>query len=303
VLLSPDKKENVNPYESWAAIVALKPAAVGKSRLAALPDPLRRRLAVQMALDALTALAATTSHLVVVSDSSTIRRRLQLAGIAADVIADPKPGGLNNALRAGEATVRDAGARRVLACVGDLPALTASAVATVISTMGRIPADRPRRGFVADRDGTGSTMLLADGVPLDPHFGRGSAAAHRSSGAVELNHLADGAVAERSHDNDPDGDIARARTDVDDPDDLPRAIAIGVGTNTASLISNNRLADYTVVTITGINDAMGFTGRSESGQEFAFSDVELDASIGRPAVGDRLHAAVADDHVISLWAR
>lgn len=308
----PDKMVAVMSYESrptglqaigrqdWTAVVALKPAAVGKSRLAALAAPLRRRLAVQMALDTLTALASATARLVVVSNSTTIRDRLRRAGITADVIADPDPGGLNNALRAGESVLKAAGARKVLACVGDLPALTTEAVDAVIATMVDLGPRSGHRGFVADHDGTGSTMLLADGVSLDPRFGAGSAAAHRASGAVDLARLA----------SDPgtdspgaDGILRRARTDVDDPDDLPRAIGVGVGRHTASLIGNGRLADYVSLTVTGSADsAVHFTATSDSGREFTFSDTEVDAAIGSPRIGDRLHAAVDEVRVISVWS-
>lgn len=286
-------------YPDWAAVVALKPATIGKSRLAALPGPLRHRLAAMMALDTLAALASATSRLVVVSDSTTVDRRLQRAGIDAVVITDPEPGGLNNALRAGEAVLRADRQRAVLACVGDLPTLTPGAVRAVIDAMTLAANQQHRRGFVADLAGTGSTMLLADRVGLDPRFGPGSAAAHRSSGAADLAALR---TATPLPDRCVGDEFLRARTDVDAPKDLPGAIRVGVGPHTASLIADGRLADYAELTITRlpVGGRHRYKAISTSGQEFSIAAdaIETDVSL---SVGQRLHAAVRGDLPVSAW--
>jgi 2-phospho-L-lactate guanylyltransferase len=75
------------------------------------------------------------------------------------------------------------------------------------------------RCFVADAAGTGTTLLTAAGVPLDPRFGRDSAAAHAGAGAVPL-----------------DGGWPGLRRDVDTPADLAAAVRLGVGTATAALL-------------------------------------------------------------------
>src|SRR5690349_16450440 len=68
----------------------------------------------------------------------------------------------------------------------------------------------------ADRAGTGTTLLLAaPGEPLDPRFGRGSAAAHAATGAVRV-----GAA------------LRSLRCDVDTPHDLAVAAELGLGTFT-----------------------------------------------------------------------
>jgi 2-phospho-L-lactate guanylyltransferase len=64
---------------------------------------------------------------------------------------------------------------------------------------------------VPDLPGTGTVLLAAPaGVPLDPRFGVGSAAAHEASGARRL-----------------DGDWPTLRRDVDTADDLAAAYALG----------------------------------------------------------------------------
>jgi hypothetical protein len=85
--------------------------------------------------------------------------------------------GLNEAYRHGATLL----GRHVGALQADLPALRPAELAAAIA------AADGKRAFVPDRQGTGTTLLIAaPGEPLDPRFGVGSAAAHRSSGAIEL---------------------------------------------------------------------------------------------------------------------
>lgn len=285
-----DRMPSVMSYpRSWSAVVALKPTSVAKSRLGELPAPLRQRLAGQMALDTLTALAAATDRLVVVTDAPAMARTLGQAGISAKVLVEPDPAGLNNALRAGEGFLRSNGAERVLACVGDLPALDPESIETATRLMLR---EGRARAFVPDHSGIGSTMLMADGVDLDPHFGGGSAAAHRDSGAVPIT----------------GPDLARLRADVDAPDDLPPAVGLGVGAHTGSLITDGRLADYTAVTVAAATQAIPTSGPagdyrviSDAGIRFALPAAVIDPAIRFLRPGQRLHAAVGEHGVISAW--
>ena len=98
---------------------------------------------------------------------------------------------------------------------GDLPALQTRELAEALS-----PARAHRRSFVADRHGSGTSALFAFGVPLDPRFGADSAHRHRESGAVELT-----------------GAWPGLRCDIDTPDDLLAATALGLGAATTSAIS------------------------------------------------------------------
>ena len=76
-----------------------------------------------------------------------------------------------------------------------------------------------QRAFVADAQGTGTTLLTAVGVPLDPRFGHGSADSHRSGGAVPLT-----------------GHWPGLLRDVDTEADLRAAVALGAGPRTAALV-------------------------------------------------------------------
>jgi 2-phospho-L-lactate guanylyltransferase len=72
---------------------------------------------------------------------------------------------------------------------------------------------------VADAHGTGTTLLTAVGTALLPAFGPGSAAAHLAGGAVPLA-----------------GDWPGLLRDVDTPDDLRAALALGAGPRTRALL-------------------------------------------------------------------
>jgi len=98
---------------------------------------------------------------------------------------------------------------------GDLPALQASELSEALSQ-----ARSHRRSFVADHHASGTSALFAFGVPLDPRFGADSAQRHRDSGAVELT-----------------GAWPGLRCDIDTPDDLLAATALGIGSGTIRAIS------------------------------------------------------------------
>lgn len=261
--------------------MALKPAAVSKSRLGVLPAPLRQRLAQCMALDTLSALAAATDRLIVVSDDPTIEARLRQAGVPAQVLPEPTPDGMNAALRFGDQVLRDAGCTTVLGAVGDLPALTDAAVRDLLDRLTGV-----RRAFVPDHTGYGSTMLIARAGELDPRFQGASADAHRRSGAVPV--------------DDPD---PRLTSDVDAVDDLRAVIELGVGAHTASLVAGDRLGDYLAVTVAEpAPDRNGsYVVITEAGVRLRLAEEQLDRQIRFLRPGQRLHA-VADDHrLLSAW--
>lgn len=263
------------------AVVALKPAEVSKSRLGALPVPLRRRLARCMALDTLSALATATDQLVVVSDDQTIGSRLQRAGIRALVVPEPDPGGMNEALRLGDQLLLDRGFTRVLAAVGDLPAITADAVRRVLDRSAELP-----RAFVADHSGYGTTMLIAAAGALDPRFQGASAQAHRMSGAVPV--------------ADPD---PRLTSDVDAVEDLPAVIALGVGPHTAGLVAGDRIGDYVGVTVAEPAPDRGgdYVVITDAGIRVPLPADILDAEISFLRPGQRLHAVTDGDRLLWAW--
>ncbi|GAA4530077.1 2-phospho-L-lactate guanylyltransferase [Amycolatopsis samaneae] len=197
-------------------IVPMKRPRLGKSRL-------RGALAAERHADLVLALAADT--LAAVTSAARVRRVLlvaaepatvaALAELGVEIVAEPGDGGLNAALRHGESVLRaDDPAAVIGAMQADLPALRAEDLTAALTEAAG------RRAFVADRQGTGTTLLLsAPGGALGPRFGTGSARAHERSGAIPLTTPA-----------------PSLRSDVDTPGDLDHACALGVGKHTAALL-------------------------------------------------------------------
>jgi 2-phospho-L-lactate guanylyltransferase len=197
------------PPTAWGLVVPVKRLRVAKTRLQAYGDALRQDLALAVAVDVVTAALASkaVAEVLVVTDDDRAREELAAAG--ASVVPDAPDAGLNPALAHGAALLSAGlGAATVSA---DLPALRPEELTAALQA---VPA--AQRAFVADHAGTGTTLLAAPpGLSLAPAYGAASRAGHLTSGAVEL----------------PAG--PGLRTDVDTPDDLRRALALGVGTATA----------------------------------------------------------------------
>jgi 2-phospho-L-lactate guanylyltransferase len=132
--------------------------------------------------------------------------------LGARVVPDRPGAGLNAALRFGADAVAGYDRPRA-ALAADLPALRPDELTTALSLAWR-------RSFVADAEGSGTVLLAAPpGVPLDPRFGAGSAAAHAASGADALT-----------------GDWPGLRRDVDTPADLRAVLELGAGPYTSAVI-------------------------------------------------------------------
>lgn len=189
----------------WTVLVPIRALPDAKSRLSS------------------TVAAALFEPLVAAIRADTLAAVRAAAPVARTVVVSDRPGdgvtlvqtstGLNGALRDGAALARRCWpGDGVAALVGDLPALRAEELATALDDASERPC-----AFVADREGTGTTLLTArPGVDLDPRFGAGSARLHRAI-AVEL---AGG---------------AGLRHDVDTADDLAAAALVGLGTHTAGV--------------------------------------------------------------------
>ncbi|MDM7832662.1 2-phospho-L-lactate guanylyltransferase [Cellulomonas edaphi] len=202
----------------WVVVVPVKVATEGKSRLAGVLDErVRAALVRAMALDTVDA-ALAASHvrrvLVVTADPA-------LSGSSFGVVPEPartsRPP-LDAAVLAGVAAARAAAPGvAVAALLGDLPALQPADLDAALALAATVP-----RGFVADAEGTGTTLLTALGaVDPVPHFGTGSAAAHAAAGHVRL-----------------DVPLASSvRRDVDLPADLEALEATRVGRRTAALLA------------------------------------------------------------------
>lgn len=209
---------------AWSAIVPVKPLPAAKTRLSMPIDSgiATAELAVAFLCDVLAALAdtpAVAQALVATSDPV-------VAGVAescgAVVVDDSGHAGINAAGRWAASQASVAGPLVVL--VADLPCLTPRALSHVLDAA----VDHPV-AFVADADGTGTTMWTSL-TPLanESHFGPGSRAAHRVSGAVDL-------VARVPA--DAAGPWLPARLDVDTVADLARARSLGLGPASAALLS------------------------------------------------------------------
>ena len=199
-------------------IIAVKRLVAAKSRLAALFEPeARERVVLAMLIDTITAardVAAVRSVTVVTPDPLASRAARDLgAAVVADPTGPDHPDPLNNAILAACGPVSET-TSNIVVLQGDLPALQPGELSDALVSAALVP-----RSFVPDRQGTGTAALFAFGVPLDPRFGTGSARRHRDSGAVELVGVWPG-----------------LRCDIDTPDDLAAAQALGVGAATAAAV-------------------------------------------------------------------
>ncbi|TWS19493.1 2-phospho-L-lactate guanylyltransferase [Tsukamurella asaccharolytica] len=209
-------------------VTAVKSLEAAKSRFAAPGDGRREAvpgLVLAMLLDTLATAAATPGvvGVHVVSPDPAVRAAAEAAG--ARTVDEPAPGGLNAALEAGARAARaeHGPGVAVLALQADLPGVTpAELTAFLAATAGR-------RGFAPDHAGTGTAALYAPpGTALRAAFGPDSAAAHRAGGAAR--HA---------------GPWPGLRTDVDTPQDLAGAGALGERTAAVLAAADREFASKT----------------------------------------------------------
>src|ERR1700761_608331 len=228
---------------SWTVLLPVKVLARAKSGLAVLAGDRRRELALALASDTVAAVVACPEVArVLVVTSDPVAGPL-LAALGAIIVADEPadlsvslgslsaagaaPGvlgqlgvqdALNAALRHGAAVAerRWPGAG-LAALTADLPALSPAELAVAL----RAAADAPgRAAFVPDAAGIGTTLYaVPPGGEFRPLFGGASRARHAGSGAAELAF----------------DDTTGLRRDVDTPDDLRAALALGAGPRTTAL--------------------------------------------------------------------
>lgn len=178
------------PRDRWTIVVPLKSSARGKSRIE-LDPALRRRLAVAMALDTVTAAAAADGVLTVLVVVDDPADGDQLAAIPWVRIVRSRTPGLNQAIADGlHAVGHDAssvenvadGPGPVAVLPADLPSLAAMELSEALAA-----AVPHRSAVVADRQGTGTTLLTAAGAHhLQPRYGSESLRRHVAGGAVLL---------------------------------------------------------------------------------------------------------------------
>jgi len=202
-------------------VITVKPLQRAKSRLLGAADQgIRDRaahaaLALALVRDTAAAASATPNvrRVLVVTSDPTVADALAADGVA--TTPDRPDLGLNAAFAYGADLLRGTDPlARVAALQSDLPALRPEELAAALAEAAG------RRAFCPDRQGTGTTLLVAaPGDPLDPRFGPDSAAAHAASGAVAIGI-----------------ELPTLRCDVDTAADLTVAGALGLGGRTAALV-------------------------------------------------------------------
>lgn len=192
----------------WTVLVPVKALPGAKSRLAGF-----------------SADADAHARLVRAIRDDTLRAARKAPGVARVVRIGDSPDvehdllqhrrGLNAALAEGARFARDRWPTDgVAGLVGDLPALTPAELAHTLAAAAEQPT-----GFVADADGTGTTLLTArPRAAFDPRFGPGSAARHGIHAAAL-----------------PAG--PGLRQDVDTAGDLRAALLLGVGPHTVAALA------------------------------------------------------------------
>jgi 2-phospho-L-lactate guanylyltransferase len=202
----------------WSVVVPAKRLDVAKTRLRPLTaerDDARaahRELVLALLADTVAAAVAcpVVGTVLVVTDEPAAADVVRALG--AGTVADEPDSGLNAALEHG---ARSAPGPAVAALSSDLPALRPEELAAALDA-----ATGASRAFVADAQGTGTTLLTAVGTDLLPRFGPGSAEAHLSGGAVALAGGWPGLV-----------------RDVDTEADLRAALGLGAGPRTTAFLA------------------------------------------------------------------
>lgn len=187
----------------WSAVVPVKAWRAAKSRLTV---GLREELARALTLDTLDVLTSheDIAHVVVVTSDAEVGEEARARG--ATVLAE-EPGGLNHAV--GQACVwiaENLVDGPTVVVPADLAYLSNDVLgAALVALAEELPAHIP------DISGEGTTLLAASSASaIDPHYGLGSSTAHASAGFSRV--------------DDVD---ARARTDIDQLDDLHQGWTLG----------------------------------------------------------------------------
>ncbi|WP_394616124.1 2-phospho-L-lactate guanylyltransferase [Lentzea sp. JNUCC 0626] len=195
-------------------LVPVKTLDRAKTRLTSATggDPVSHAaLALALAMDTVSAALKAPGVRRVVTITSDPAVASEMAALGVESVPEPPEPGLNEALRHGARTL---GSSRIGALQADLPALRPDELQAALE------AAHGRRAFVPDRQGTGTTLLLAaPGAELDPRFGVGSAGLHALTGALPLL-----------------GPWPSLRCDVDTEEDLRLALGLGLGTHTANAL-------------------------------------------------------------------
>lgn len=191
----------------WTVVIPVKGTAGAKSRLGASAE-----LAMAIALDTVEAALGAARVVVVTAEAAAP----SFCALGASVVQDVG-GGLNGAVRSGIAA---AGEVAVAVLLGDLPALAAEELASVLEL-----AEGHPLAMVADADNEGTVLLTAlRGHHHTPLFGSGSRTAHLAAGYVELPVPVDSGL----------------RRDVDTVEQLRALVPAHVGDRTRAILAAGR---------------------------------------------------------------
>ena len=159
----------------------VKSSTRAKSRIR-LDPPMRQALALIMAQDTIAAIVSALPvgrTMVVIEDVGDGTTLSRVPGIDLFVTHTDE---LNAAIRDGLAALGPGPGGPVAVVPADLPSLTAGELTEALTLAAAHP-----RSVVADRAGTGTTLLAAQSPDLlDPRYGVGSFRAHVATGAVPL---------------------------------------------------------------------------------------------------------------------
>lgn len=204
-------------HPGFVALIPAKPPQLGKRRLSGVPPVFRSALATAFALDTLAAVQVCTSidNARLVSADPGLAAAAARLGVSTVVDPNTEEGSLNAILRAalGELVLADDAA--VVVVPADLPAMTSEDLEEVLRLW-----DGLRPAFVADAEGSGTTLYVARVADFDPHYGPGSRKAHLEAGVSELPVW-----------------LKSVQQDVDDVRDLDAAVALGVGAQTRGVLA------------------------------------------------------------------
>lgn len=208
----------------FGVVIPVKPTAVAKSRLSPLGDVARRELVAAFAVDTVEAVleCRVVERVLVVTDD--VQLALGLRNMGVDAVPDGEAGSLNASLQQGAAELlRRSPHLRPVALCADLPALRSAELERALAA-----ADPWAPTFVADAATVGTTLYVAPALAsFAPRFGTGSRKAHLASGAGEIELQS----------------IDSVRQDVDTPDDLRDAAALGLGRRTSWVVTSMRLLE------------------------------------------------------------
>jgi 2-phospho-L-lactate guanylyltransferase len=256
----------------WCAIVPVKEIHDSKTRLG------RHDLTIPLLTDVVTALLGSTSiaTIKVVTPDPVIA---QIAtSLRCEIVPEKEGIGLTSAINDGLSRCNSENKDNVLVLLGDLPCLTSEHIDLFLAA-----GSTHETAFLADSEGTGTTMWMRTSVHANPpKFGIRSRAKHRESGAYEVS----------------GGSFVGARRDVDTEVNLWDAVRIGVGTATSAALAGRKLHTNNIefspmlLTISQVSPLIGV-------DEFGKSHVIKEGSLPRiinPRIGQRVISSQGHSH-------